>query len=705
MAASSSTTSSILPEENLALNRFVVASSEASPDHAAARAVDGLFVTRWSPSLQDVDPWVSVDLGAVHALSHVVVFWGEFYPSSYLIQGKVTEWTTLAVVLGASDLLRSNLPQPTYARWVRVVSQSTGTDVRLWEFQVFADADVTVPTSSSATSSTALVTSTTEALTTTAADVLSTTTLAASTTASVESTAPVTTSSFESTSTPFYGPNLALTKPVLASSFRSPTEHAFRAVDGDLETQWASASMENQWLWVDLLGIYEVSQVVVFWGEEYSQFTLEIAPDGVQWTDVVTVNGSPGVVSTVFNPPILTQWVRVQCQTACSIRSFQVHGEAPAAATSSSTPLSTSTTSQSASAATSQSSAAATSQSSAAGSTSVSSSTQSFSKPNLALKRPVLSSSQRLPSEHVSAMVDGFEDSQWASATTDVMPWAWVDLLAVYHLEEVVVRWGVDYATLYDVQISDTGVNWVSVTTDYGLSDQTVRTTLPLGTQGKFLRIVCLSVSGSSCSIKELYVHEADAAPVTTVSPGTENLAKGKPVLASSQVLPHNHAPMAVDELASTQWESVSSPDQWIWIDLLGKYHLDHVIVSWGNSQPSTYNLEISDNAVNWDVAVADIQAGATVRTDFPAGTTTQWLRVFCKSANGCSIQEIEVYGSPTSVRRLRQLGPSMANLAYMASGCGLAALLSAALIAVRRQLSRTESERSDDAELEACMA
>lgn len=69
-------------QENLALYRLAVASSELSADFAAARAVDGLFVTRWSPTVAELSPWISVDLGAVHALSHVVLLWGEFYPSS-----------------------------------------------------------------------------------------------------------------------------------------------------------------------------------------------------------------------------------------------------------------------------------------------------------------------------------------------------------------------------------------------------------------------------------------------------------------------------------------------------------------------------------------------------------------------------------------------------------------------------------------------
>ena len=75
-------TASSWSQENLALYRLAVASSDLSADFAAARAVDGLFVTRWSPVSTEQNPWISVDLGEVHALSHVVLLWGEFYPTS-----------------------------------------------------------------------------------------------------------------------------------------------------------------------------------------------------------------------------------------------------------------------------------------------------------------------------------------------------------------------------------------------------------------------------------------------------------------------------------------------------------------------------------------------------------------------------------------------------------------------------------------------
>ena len=72
----------------------------------------------------------------------------------------------------------------------------------------------------------------------------------------------------------------AFQKPVLSSSFRSATEHAYKAVDGDVESQWASVSLNDQWLWVDLLGLYAVNRVVLLFGDVPQQFVPGITRYG-----------------------------------------------------------------------------------------------------------------------------------------------------------------------------------------------------------------------------------------------------------------------------------------------------------------------------------------------------------------------------------------------------------------------------------------
>ena len=65
-----------------------------------------------------------------------------------------------------------------------------------------------------------------------------------------------------------------------------------------------------------------------------------------------------------------------------------------------------------------------------------------FKGVNLAELKPVLASSQRLSTEHVSRLVDASLLTQWASAPGDAAPWAWVDLLGVYEVERCATLFG-----------------------------------------------------------------------------------------------------------------------------------------------------------------------------------------------------------------------------------------------------------------------
>ncbi|CAJ1381997.1 unnamed protein product [Effrenium voratum] len=619
-----STTPSAPSGVNVALDRLALASSEAAPELGAARAVDGLFVTYWSPAASDEDPWISVDLGTVQRLSHIVLYWGEFYPLSYWVQAKddVSDWSTKAVNLGAAGNLQSNMPVNTFARFVRVVCQSSaGSDLRLWEIKVYADevATTSVTTSTSTASTVAATTAaaTTALPTTTTAEVMTTTAGAGTTTEAMTTTAEAVTTTAEAsttsaaqTSTLYLGPNLALTKPVLASSFRSPTEFAFRAVDGDSGTQWASAG-SDQWLWVDLLGLHEVHRVVVAWGSEYAELVIQTAPDGIVWTDAATAARQPGLVATEFQPPIQTQWVRVLCRTSCSIRELSIHGGAPSTTTPTAPTVPTTS-----------------------GQTPVSSGV------NLALAHPVLSSSQRSAEEHVSKLVDGSESSEWASAVGEAAPWVWVDLLGVFSIAEVAVHFG-DGAAQYTVETSATGEKWTAVAMDQGRANEVVTT--PLRGEAKFVRLVFKSLDTSSVSVRELKVFEASSGGTSSMAPSTSSVAKGKPVLASSQLI-SDFAARAVDDAMGTSWASVPVGEQWIWVDLLTSHDLSHVVIFWGDNIPSSYNLEISSTGVTWEVAVHDVQPelAGEVQTDL-AGVKSQWLRVYCKGDHGCSLRELQV--------------------------------------------------------------
>lgn len=126
------------------------------------------------------------------------------------------------------------------------------------------------------------------------------------------------------------------------------------------------------------------------------------------------------------------------------------------------------------------------------------------------------------------------------------------------------------------------------------------------------------------------------------------NLAAGKPARASSYV-GGNNAGCAVDLNMDTRWESNSSDNEWIAVELGGAFMLNRVVIEWEGAYASDYAIETSLDGLNWFVAaeVTDGKGGRET-VDLPDIPASE-LRVACRkraTAWGNSIYELEVYGS-----------------------------------------------------------
>lgn len=94
------------------------------------------------------------------------------------------------------------------------------------------------------------------------------------------------------------GPNLALRKPAFASSVEGSGLEADRAVDGDgTASRWGSAFSANEWLYVDLQGTYNLTQVLLRWEAAYAtDYQVQTSLDAVTWTPrFVTTTGDGGL--------------------------------------------------------------------------------------------------------------------------------------------------------------------------------------------------------------------------------------------------------------------------------------------------------------------------------------------------------------------------------------------------------------------------
>ncbi|WP_426404898.1 chitosanase [Streptomyces sp. R-07] len=92
------------------------------------------------------------------------------------------------------------------------------------------------------------------------------------------------------------GTNLALGKPVTASSVEGVGLEPAKAVDGSTSTRWASAEgVDNQWIRIDLGSVTDVGQVVLKWEAAYAKsYRVELSDDGSTWRQVYSTTTGDG---------------------------------------------------------------------------------------------------------------------------------------------------------------------------------------------------------------------------------------------------------------------------------------------------------------------------------------------------------------------------------------------------------------------------
>ncbi len=142
--------------------------------------------------------------------------------------------------------------------------------------------------------------------------------------------------------------NLALGRPVIASSIQSSDMPAANAVDGNTGTRWSSAFSDPQWIYVDLGSICTISQVKLNWEAAYARsYSIQISNDATSWTSLwSTTSGAGGTVT--INVSGSGRYVRMygttrSTQYGYSLWEFEVYGAGGPTPTPGPTPTSTPT--------------------------------------------------------------------------------------------------------------------------------------------------------------------------------------------------------------------------------------------------------------------------------------------------------------------------------------------------------------------------
>ncbi|MEU7791824.1 family 20 glycosylhydrolase [Micromonospora tulbaghiae] len=89
--------------------------------------------------------------------------------------------------------------------------------------------------------------------------------------------------------------NLALNRPVTASSTETASFPATAAVDGNLGTRWSSAWTDPTTIQVDLGSSQELSRVVLHWEAAYARsYQIQTSANGTTWTTVASTTTGDG---------------------------------------------------------------------------------------------------------------------------------------------------------------------------------------------------------------------------------------------------------------------------------------------------------------------------------------------------------------------------------------------------------------------------
>ena len=138
------------------------------------------------------------------------------------------------------------------------------------------------------------------------------------------------------------------------------------------------------------------------------------------------------------------------------------------------------------------------------------------------------------------------------------------------------------------------------------------------------------------------YIHVVDFADL--------NLALGKPTTCSGSENGGTSSDKATDGLLDTRWSSRFQDGEWLVIDLQNTYAVNRVKLYWEAAYATHFDIQLSTDGVQYTTAYTATNAkGGTQDILLPAGATeARYVRILCHERNtgyGSSLYEVEVYG------------------------------------------------------------
>lgn len=287
---------------------------------------------------------------------------------------------------------------------------------------------------------------------------------------------------------------------------------------------------------------------------------------------------------------------------------------------------------------------------------------------NLALNKTVTASAE-YGSMPASNLTDNDTASRW-STERDATQWAYVDLGDSYDMNYFSVIWESNsvYAAAYNIYVSDDTDNWGDpVVSRTGNASGSSEERLEENVTGRYVKLEVTSMHGypsvSACDFKVMLKDESQATPQDP----EENVALGKTGYSSSNETADLTADKAFDGDVSTRasrWSSnVGNPPHWLYVDLGEQMDVKTVRIYWETRKATNYEIQVSDNAQDWDTVKTLTQRPASTTDTITLDETVQarYVRLYINASdaadpdggvtwNSISVYEMEVYGGTPAV-------------------------------------------------------
>ena len=292
---------------------------------------------------------------------------------------------------------------------------------------------------------------------------------------------------------------------------------------------------------------------------------------------------------------------------------------------------------------------------------------QEVPRGNLALGMPVVVSTEEDAGYLGNYAVDAVGSSRWSSKFTDSQ-WIYVDLGAIFTINQVVLNWETAYGRGYEIQVSDDAQSWATVYTE-GNGNGGIDDLVFGAINARYVRM--WGTTRGTPYGYSLYEFEVYGAPddVTVVSAPTGNLAQV--AWASSVQKTGLTAAAAVDDNSATRWSSAFSDPQWIAVDLGAVYSINHVVLNWEAAYGKVYKIEVSTNSTTWNQVFSVTNGNGGIDDLVFGATNARYVRMWGTTRGtpyGYSLYEFEVYGAPDDVTVVSAPTGNLAQVAWASS-------------------------------------